>query len=131
MLKLNLPPAPPLNNAYANNRRTGGRYKTTRYKNWIKAADAYYMAQACHLVSKITVPYQCRMTFPLGMGGDLDGRAKLILDWLVKRELVIDDKHCRRLHLEIDHMRWHGRDVYVEVEPYDARPFVSDRPLAA
>jgi len=127
-LKLDLPPTPPLNNAYANNRRTGGRYKTKRYKDWIKSADAYYVLQACHLVPKIIVPYQCRMTFPIGHGGDIDGRAKLILDWLVRRELVIDDRHCLRLHLEINSMKKSG-DVCIEVEPY-ARPFVSDRPLA-
>ena len=129
MLRLDLPPAPSLNNAYANNPR-GGRYKTQRYKNWTQAADAYYVAQACHLAPKITVPYQCRMAFPRKMGSDIDGRAKLILDWLVKRELVIDDKHCRRLVLEINEQKDFG-DVYIEVEPYDARSFVSDRPLAA
>ena len=130
MLRLDLPPAPPLNNAYANNRRTGGRYKTARYKRWIKQADSYYVLQALHLVPKITVPYQCVMTFPHKMTSDIDGRAKLILDWMVKRELVIDDKFCRRLHLEINPEKDFG-DVYIEAEPYDARPFVSDRPLAA
>ena len=116
MLRLRLPIAPPLNNAYVNV-AGHGRRKSARHRAWIKNADAYYVAQGLQRVEKITVPYVCRMIFPKHRG-DIDGRAKLALDWLVSRGLTIDDRHCRDLRLrKTDHP---GHDVYIEVEPHAA-----------
>jgi hypothetical protein len=114
-LKFRLPVAPPLNNAFFNVHGKG-RKKTTRYKNWIKSADDYYVLQALGRVPKITTPYTCKMTFPKDLLGDLDGRAKLILDWMVSRDLTIDDKHCRKMLLEYGDWKY---DVQVEVEPHE------------
>ena len=38
-------------------------------------------------------PYICGMIFPLKLKGDLDNRAKCILDWMVSRELTSDDRY--------------------------------------
>ena len=115
VLKLSLPPAPPLNNIYANVRGRG-RVKTAKYRRWLRQADAHYMVQKLHLAEKITVPYTCRMWFPPGMRSDIDARAKAILDWMVSRGLTIDDRHCRRLMLDMEQRS--SELVYIEVEPY-------------
>jgi crossover junction endodeoxyribonuclease RusA len=124
-LKFHLPPAPPLNNAYRNV-RGHGRIKTTRYKAWIVQADGYYTLQRLGHAGKIIVPFQCTMRFPVSMRSDMDGRAKLILDWMVKRDLTIDDKHCRRLVLEDgDHEE---ALVQIEVVPYASSQDREPRP---
>lgn len=101
MLTLSLPVAPSANNAFAN-RKGGkgfGRVKSGRYRAWIKQADDYYVLQRLGRATPITGPYTCKMVFP-ELRGDLDGRAKLILDWMVSRGLTPDDKHLRKLELE-------------------------------
>lgn len=99
MLKFELPIAPPLNNAFFNVPGRG-RVKTKRYRQWVKDADDYYLLQGLQRAEKITVPFACRMIFPKNLRGDIDGRAKAVLDWMVSRNLTIDDKHCKKLLLE-------------------------------
>ena len=116
MLKFRLPVAPPLNNAYANVRGRG-RTKTARHRAWVRDADAYYVTQGLGHAEKITVPYVCRMIFPRSLRGDLDGRAKHILDWMVSRNLTIDDRYCWGLYLdkEVGDL---GGIVRIEVLPH-------------
>jgi len=83
----------------------------------LAAADAYYVLQKLGAAGKIEVPFQCRMTFP-PLAGDIDGRAKLILDWLVSRNLTIDDRHCKKLTLVKDDTRNKLDMVDIEVAPY-------------
>ena len=102
MLTLSLPIAPPTNNAFFN-RKKGGRAKSAKYRAWLKNADAHYMEQKTqHNLTPIRGPYTCGMIFPRTLRGDLDGRAKLILDWLVSRELTSDDRFLTSLHLVRD-----------------------------
>jgi hypothetical protein len=115
VLVLELPPAPPLNNAYRNVPGQG-RVKTSRYTKWVKQADAHYVLQALHRAPKITVPYVCRMVFPLNMRSDIDSRAKLTLDWMVARGLTIDDRYCRRLILDMEPLA--SELVRIEVTPH-------------
>lgn len=126
MLKFRLPVAPGLNNATRNVRGVG-RVKTARYKRWLKDADTHYMLQGLNRVPKITVPYICRMVFPK-IRGDIDGRGKLLLDFMVSRELTIDDKHCWGLFLEKTDRD--GNLVHIEVEPH-AGSQLSSKPRAA
>jgi len=65
----------------------------------------------------ITVPYVCRMSFSDKLAGDLDGRAKLILDWMVSRSLTPDDRHCWGLFLD-KNADVPTKTVLIEVEPY-------------
>jgi hypothetical protein len=113
-LRFTLPVAPPLNNIFLNVPGKG-RVKTKRYRQWIKDADDYYLLQGLQRAEKIAVPFACHMKFPKNLRGDLDGRAKTILDWMVSRNLTIDDVHCRKLLLE-----YGGSDdsVFIEVEPH-------------
>jgi hypothetical protein len=119
MLALSLPVAPSSNNAFVNRRwgRGFGRIKSSAYRKWLKQADAYYTLQQLHRVPRITRPYHCKMVFPK-LRGDLDGRAKLLLDWMVSRGLTIDDRHCRKLDLEVDDAA--ERDlVWIRVRPWE------------
>jgi Holliday junction resolvase RusA-like endonuclease len=119
MLALSLPVAPSVNNAFINRKggRGYGRIKSPSYRRWLKQADAYYTLQGLHRAPRITAPYSCKMVFPK-LRGDLDGRAKLLLDWMVSRGLTIDDKHCRKLELEID-IEANGDLVWIRVQPWD------------
>lgn len=98
MLTLSLPVAPPANNSTINCPGIG-RVKSKKYRAWIKQADAHYVLQKLGRAKPIIGKYSCELTFP-DRTGDLDGRIKLILDWLVKRNLVEDDssKHLRELN---------------------------------
>jgi Holliday junction resolvase RusA-like endonuclease len=97
-----LPVAPTANNAFAN-RKGGkgyGRVKSGRYRAWLKQADAFYTVQRLQNAKITEKPFYCRMDFPK-LRGDLDGRAKLLLDWMVSRELIPDDKHLGGLVLNV------------------------------
>ena len=91
MLRFKLPVAPPLNNAFGN-KRYGGRYKTGRYRAWIRNADAHVLLQ--RLRGDVPAPFRVRMLFPANTPGDLDNRGKLILDYLVSRAVTPDVCGC-------------------------------------
>jgi Holliday junction resolvase RusA-like endonuclease len=110
MLTIRLPIAPSANNAFFNRKR-GGRGKSAKYRAWIKQADAHYLLQKKD-VTPIRGPYICGMIFPLKLRGDLDGRVKLILDWMVSRELTSDDRHLMSYHP----VRGDTEDGYVIVQ---------------
>lgn len=93
MIELTLPVAPTANNAFLN-RRSGrgyGRVKAPKYRRWIAQADKCYVIQGLGRKPPIIGPYSCEMLFPDMAQGDLDGRLKLILDWLVSRKIVQSD----------------------------------------
>jgi Holliday junction resolvase RusA-like endonuclease len=97
-----MPVAPTANNAFSN-RRAGkgyGRIKTAKYRSWLKNADSFYVAQGLQNARITGKPFYCRMDFPK-LRGDLDGRAKLILDFLVSREITPDDKFLGGLVLNV------------------------------
>jgi hypothetical protein len=128
VLKFSLPVAPGLNNA-TRNIPGRGRAKTAVYKQWLKQADAEYVIQGLGRAKKVAVPYTCEMHFPEYLRGDLDGRAKLLLDFMVSRNLTIDDSFCMKLVLERCRPAGDAR-VQIEVKPY-ARSLLPDRARAA
>jgi Holliday junction resolvase RusA-like endonuclease len=98
-LTLSLPIPPSVNRAYGN-RKSGkgrGRYKTAAYKEWIKNADAHYTLQGLGLqhVAPIRGKYHVTIYMPEDLRGDEDNRVKPVLDWMVSRNLIPDDKHMR------------------------------------
>lgn len=95
---LSLPLPPSSNSLFANVPRRG-RVRTTAYKNWIDDADDYFLMQRRNVVP-IGGPYAVSIRVPFKMRGDIDNRAKPLLDWLVSRELTADDKHLHRLTIE-------------------------------
>lgn len=123
MLRLKLPVPPSTNNAYAN-RKTGkgfGRVKTAAHRRWLANADAHYILQKLHWVDRVNVPYTCSILYPRSMVGDIDGRCKLLLDFMVSRDLTLDDRYCRRLLL--DHGDWEEDICWIEVEAYAAKQY--------
>lgn len=92
-----LPVPPATNNLYFNVPRKG-RVKSQRYREWIEAADAHLIAQR---PGSIEGPYEIAISIPK-VRGDVDGRMKPILDYLVSRGLTSDDRHCRRASIERD-----------------------------
>jgi Holliday junction resolvase RusA-like endonuclease len=123
MLTLTLPVAPSVNSAFLN-RKGGhgyGRIKSSKYRAWIKNADAHYMVQKRDVVP-VHGPYVCGMIFPNKLKGDLDNRGKLILDWMVSRGLTSDDKFLRSLHLVRDNTP--DGYVIIQVREDHAGPFV-------
>jgi len=99
MLTLTLPIAPSVNAAFFNRKGGGGkgRIKSAKYRAWVKNADAHLMMQKKDVVP-VRGPYKCGMIFPRAMRGDLDNRVKLILDWMVSRELTSDDRYLMSYH---------------------------------
>lgn len=93
MIRLRLPLPPPVNNLYATNKRTGGRYNSRRYLEWIRDADGYFMLQKRE-IKPITGPYKVTVMLPTTCRGDVDGYLKAPIDYLVSRNITPDDLHC-------------------------------------
>lgn len=90
-----LPIPPALNNMYVNiNGR--GRARSAEYNAWMKEADGCLMQQkkARPKVNASADWYHARLLFPATMKGDVDGRGKAVLDFLVKRAITPDDARC-------------------------------------
>lgn len=119
MLTLSLPIAPSANNAFFNRKGNKGRGKSAKYRAWIKQADAHYMLQKKN-VTPIRGLYICGMIFPWTLHGDLDGRGKLILDWMVSRELTSDDRFLIGLHCVRDERVPDGQVIVQAAERGDA-----------
>lgn len=95
-----LPVAPTTNRAWYN-RKSGrgfGRIRSEAYHRWLRQADRWYVVQKLNKLPKISPPFRVHMDFP-HLKGDIDNRAKLLLDYLVSRRITPDDKHCCELLL--------------------------------
>jgi|SRR5215472_2896833 len=101
MLKLNLPVPPSVNAAFVNRRggKGRGRIKSRSYQRWLNDADMFYYVQQLGTVSKIKAAYRVSILLPSSVRGDIDNRIKLILDWLVSRELTPDDSLCKSIEI--------------------------------
>jgi Holliday junction resolvase RusA-like endonuclease len=99
MLTLTLPVGPSTNSMFINRKggRGYGRIKSAKYRAWVKNADAHLMVQKKDVVP-VRGPYKCGMIFPRTLRGDLDNRAKCVLDWMVSRGLTSDDKYLMSSH---------------------------------
>lgn len=96
ILVLPIPPA--LNNMYVNiNGR--GRARSAAYNSWMDEADVCVLQQR-KAIKKVTGPYEVSIKLPRSMRGDIDGRGKAVLDYLVKRAVTPDDEYCERIVLE-------------------------------
>lgn len=96
---LDLPFPPSVNHIW---RRTGRRvHRSARYIRWLENADAAVMAARQYPRRKILGPFTAYILLDEQAGiGDCDNRIKCCLDWCVSRDVVRDDKHCRRLTIE-------------------------------
>ena len=81
MLTLTLPVAPSANNAFPNRKGGKGRFKSAKYRAWLKDADAYYVLQKLHREKPIRGPYICGMIFnEAAWRSGREGQAYLGLD---------------------------------------------------
>lgn len=74
--------------------------KSPEYRQWIAHADRLCMALAQFRGLKTIVgPFEAKIVVER-CRGDLDNRAKGVLDFLQSRGVITDDKFCERLVLE-------------------------------
>lgn len=98
MFEFVLPIAPSTNQAWTN-RKGGfgrGRVRSARYHKWLREADRWYLLQKLGQLPKLSPPFRCHLELPK-IKGDIDNRIKLLLDYLVSREITPDDRHCTEL----------------------------------
>ncbi len=103
-LVLRLPVAPSVNRLYTSR---GGRahthIKSAQYRDWLQDADNWYLTQRAKIRNYTPTlgPYTVDIVVPKTRG-DPDNRIKATLDYLVKRGLTPDDRHCRRATVTVD-----------------------------
>jgi Holliday junction resolvase RusA-like endonuclease len=90
-------PVPPSLNMCFSNVPGRGRVKTALYKAWIEEAG---WAIASQRPSKIQGPYQAIIRLPEKTPGDIDNRAKAVLDLMVKHKITPDDRLLHKLVVE-------------------------------
>lgn len=92
-------PVPPSVNALYRNVRGRGRVKTRLYRQWIKQADKHLMLQAWDIPNG----GKCELMIRLPkIRGDVSNRIKAAEDYLVSRGITADDKHNRKVSVEVD-----------------------------
>lgn len=98
-------PVPPSTNALYANRRRGkgyGRIKTSSYHRWTADADKWLLTQ-WQAIKPHTVTGPCALAIRLPkIRGDASNRIKCVEDYLVSRAITGDDKHNRKVSIEID-----------------------------
>jgi Holliday junction resolvase RusA-like endonuclease len=98
---IDLPCPPSVNRIWRANRAGANKVsKSAEYKSWLKRADALAMSTGQFRGLKtIAGPFEATIILKR-IPGDLDNRAKGVLDWLQSRAVISDDKYCERLVLE-------------------------------
>lgn len=99
MIVLRLPVPPSVNNLFATNKRTGGRYKAPNYRRWQAQADLWFITQKAGM-KPVRGPYSAEIKVPESTRADLDNLQKPILDYLVRVCLTDDDRNCQRVSIE-------------------------------
>ena len=89
-----LPIPPSLNSMFPGKTR---RHKSAEYKAWIEHAG--WVLETAR-ISPVIGPFALQIRLPVKMRGDIDNRAKAILDLLVKHGVTPDDSKTWRLIVE-------------------------------
>jgi crossover junction endodeoxyribonuclease RusA len=97
-MTITLPVPPSVNNLF--NNRKGGRYKTAAYEEWIELSGWELLGQRARSVRGTAVAVEIYL--PWKLRGDIDNRAKPVLDLLVKHGIIDDDRKVDRLVIERD-----------------------------
>ena len=96
---VDLPRPPSLNHIWKFSRK--GVRPSTKYETWKRAADGLAMLQRIHRGNHpIGGQFEAVILVADGKRGDLDNLGKAVLDWAQSRNLISNDKHCRKLTLE-------------------------------
>lgn len=96
---LDLPFPPSVNHIW---KRTKQRvYRSAKYLRWMTNCDMAVMAAKQYPRKKITGKFEAHILLDEQAGhGDCDNRVKVCLDWLQSRDIVLNDKDCRKLTVE-------------------------------
>lgn len=90
MTQIHLPFPPSTNSLFKN--RKGGRCKTEAYKAWSIAAEEALLKQLRHKRNHTgEVDIQIHLKSPDKRLSDADNRIKAVLDFLVQKQIIIDD----------------------------------------
>jgi Holliday junction resolvase RusA-like endonuclease len=96
---LDLPFPPSVNHIW---RRAGRNViRSAKYLKWMESADRLIMAAKQYPRRKIAGAFEAKILLNVSAGrGDIDNRIKATLDWLQSRDVIAEDKHCRKLTVE-------------------------------
>lgn len=92
MIQIDLPRPPSVNALWRYFR--GHVYRTKRYRQWIKQADALYMCLPREDRKRIRGSYVATILIS-GARGDIDNYIKASLDWLQNIGVTDNDKNCQ------------------------------------
>lgn len=121
-------PLPPSTNRTERSAVVGGksiRYSSREYKDWTAFAGYSAISQAHG--DRIEYRYHMRVVLPEGRG-DADNKVKPLQDMLQKCGVIANDKHLRRLVLEVDPARQKDM-ILVELWSTDDLPPSSKRTI--
>lgn len=97
MIALPLPPS--LNNAFVNRQDGKGRYRSSSYKAWQRAAGDCLSVSAWDMPK---APYGVTIRLNIDHRSDIDNRVKPVLDLLVKHGVLTGDQWVNSLHIYRD-----------------------------
>jgi Holliday junction resolvase RusA-like endonuclease len=93
-------PMPPSTNALYFNVPRKGRVKTQAYTKWLEQADRWCLVNKTKIG---TVLGSCELQIRVPKSrGDVSNRIKALEDYLVSRKITGDDKHNRKVSIEVD-----------------------------
>lgn len=100
-IEVHLPMPPSVNRIWRSNKAGKKRVSISpEYKSWRVQADRLAMALgSCKGVKKIQGKFEAEIILKR-INGDLDNRAKGLLDWAQSRELIADDGLCEKLTMQ-------------------------------
>lgn len=90
-----LAPPPSVNKLYCNVPRVG-RVKTQDYRRWAQVAHADLRRQK---PPRFTGRVGVQIRLPMATRGDVDNRAKAVLDALQSAGVVVNDRQCDPVHI--------------------------------
>lgn len=94
-ITLDLPPPPSTNRIWRFAR--GHVYKSKEYVAWQRECDAAVLINKQYPRNKITGPFEFILQLAANShNGDGDNRIKAVLDWLESRQIIANDKHCKK-----------------------------------
>lgn len=94
-ITLDLPIPPSVNRIWRMSARKNV-YRSEKYVKWLKDADALVMAKRQLPKQSMAGHFEVEILIDQSTRGDGDNRIKAVLDYLQSREIITDDKDCRR-----------------------------------
>lgn len=96
---LDLPMPPSVNHIWKRSKM--GVYRSAKYMRWLERADMMVLASKQYPRRKIVGKFEAHILLDESASwGDCDNRIKCVLDWCGSRDVITDDKHCRKVTAE-------------------------------